>query len=200
MGGTSLLTGAPGAALLYAVIALLVWPPSRSGTRVARFALASWAIIWVGSALLEIGATNHGSTVPAAQIRDTAAGQWAAMRVLNDAVARLVTGEGVRFAVTLGLLGAAIGLGALYPPTRRTALGAGIAVGVFTGVVGQDLGLVFSGQATDPGSGPLLILFALAVMVVTAPPFQFAADPMPAAADGASAPPAAVVASRAGAR
>ena len=168
MGGTSLLTGAPGAALLYAVIAVLLCP-MRPGRAQARVALGAWAAVWFGSALLEFGATNHTATVPAAQIRNTAAGQWRLMRIANDAVARLVAGDGAAFAVVLGLVGAAIGLGVLYPRARRAALIAGAAVGALAGVVGQDLGLIFSGQATDPGSGPLLVLMALAVTVATAP-------------------------------
>ena len=68
MGGTSLLTGAPGAALLYAIIAVVIWPPRiRAGA--GRLA---WAVVWVGSALLELQATNHAAGVPAAQIANGA--------------------------------------------------------------------------------------------------------------------------------
>ena len=163
MGGTSLLTGAPGAALLYGVIAVALWPSPRRGQARAHFALGSWALVWWTGALLELGTTNHLASVPAAQISDTAAGQLAPLRIVNDAVARLLMGHGALFAVVLGLAGAGIGLGALLPRTRRLALVAGGAVGVFVGVVGQDLGGLFNGQATDPGSGPLLVLLALTV-------------------------------------
>jgi hypothetical protein len=46
---------------------------------------------------------------------------------------------------------------------RRVSLVTGIVVAVFVGLVGQDLGATFTGHGTDPGSGPLLILLALAL-------------------------------------
>ena len=54
MGGTSLLTGAPGAALLYAIVAVVIWPPRiRAGA-----GRAAWAAVWVGSALLELASNQ----------------------------------------------------------------------------------------------------------------------------------------------
>jgi hypothetical protein len=46
---------------------------------------------------------------------------------------------------------------------RRAALITGIVLAVFSGIFGQDLGELFTGQATDPGTGPLLVLFAVAL-------------------------------------
>ena len=43
------------------------------------------------------------------------------------------------------------------------ALAAGMALAVTYGLFGQDLGGLLTGRATDPGTAPLLVLFALAL-------------------------------------
>jgi hypothetical protein len=56
-GSSSLLTGAPGAALLYAVLALAAWP-RRDGTAAADgpplWTAAAWAALWLGGAVLQL--------------------------------------------------------------------------------------------------------------------------------------------------
>jgi hypothetical protein len=61
------------------------------------------------------------------------------------------------------MIAVAVGWCALRPAWRRTALAAGIAVAILYGVFGQDLGGLLTGQATDPGTAPLFVLFALAL-------------------------------------
>ncbi|MFI9569340.1 hypothetical protein [Streptomyces rishiriensis] len=60
------------------------------------------------------------------------------------------------FIVVLGLLTIAVRVGVLAS-TRSTALSAGIALAVATSLLGQDLGGLLTGHATDPP----LVLFAL---------------------------------------
>jgi hypothetical protein len=55
----------------------------------------------------------------------------------------------------------------LFLQTRRAALITGVGVAILVGIVGQDLGGLLSGQASDPGSGAPLVLLALAVSVIT---------------------------------
>jgi hypothetical protein len=74
MPGVSALNGAPGAALLYALIALILWPRRPSdGPAVAvadtgllggRGALWCWTVLWSGLALLELGGANHAPASP----------------------------------------------------------------------------------------------------------------------------------------
>ncbi|MCU1491897.1 MAG: hypothetical protein JWM85_3302, partial [Acidimicrobiaceae bacterium] len=88
---------------------------------------------------------------------------------INHSVGNLVGAHGVLFAACAGVVQGAIGLGILGRRTRTVALVAGIAVALFYGVVGQDLGGIFSNGllgmlgsgATDPGSGPVVALLAL---------------------------------------
>src|ERR1700728_4726342 len=55
-GGASLLTGAPGSSVMYAVVAVTVWPRrgAPSGQRPARWAAAAWAATWLGGAMLQL--------------------------------------------------------------------------------------------------------------------------------------------------
>jgi hypothetical protein len=173
MGGTSLLTGAPGAALIYAVVAIVLFTAcgwrGPGSLRLKGFAVASWAVIWVGAAMFELDAVNYAANVPGAQIVNGAHGLPGPITSLNRSIGRLLAGHGTAFAVGLGLVAAAVGLGALFSRTRRGALVAGVGLAFLVGVVGQDLGELLSGQATDPGSGPPLIILALAIWVVTRP-------------------------------
>lgn len=64
---------------------------------------------------------------------------------------------------------AAIGVGGLHTGrARRPALAAGAAAGLVFWVLCQGFGGLSTGSATDPNTGPLLVLFAVAVAAVTA--------------------------------
>jgi hypothetical protein len=193
MDGTGILTGAPGAALLYAVLGLVLWPAPRpaglgstsgaplgcalrpNGIAVAdggavlrgRWVRHCWLVLWIGLALLEFEPFNHAAGVPGAQLVDIGQGEPTGVASVNAAVGGLVAGSGLVFAVLLGLCCVFVGVGALAPRTRRLALGVGIALAGLTGLFGQDLGGLLTGQATDPGTGPLLVLFALSLWPVT---------------------------------
>ncbi len=210
--GASALTGAPGAALIYCVVALVLWPkrgpsvgasiavgggvgggagggvgggvlPAQLCRRRAhqnpgaaaewRRALVdlAWVALWVGTAALESDALNRLPMTAGSAITAAGIGEPAPLAGLNTAVGGLVGQHGVELALVAGLVQAAIGLGILLPRTRRLALAAGIAVGLLYGVVGQDLGGIFSNGllgvltsgSTDPGTGPIITIFALAL-------------------------------------
>jgi hypothetical protein len=189
MDGTAILTGAPGAALLYAVLGLALWPSVRSSLESAsrpvparRLAVAvadgcavlrgrwvryCWLVLWIGLALLEFEPLNHAAGVPGAQLVNIGQGEPSGIASANSAVGGLFAGAGLSFAVLLGLCCVFVGIGVLAPATRRWALGLGIVLAVLTGVFGQDLGGLLTGQATDPGTGPLLVLLALSLWPMT---------------------------------
>lgn len=171
MPGTSLLTGAPGAALVYALLALMLpftsadkrSPGDRIGRVGLRIGAAGWAIIWTAGALLELEGVNHAAAVPGAQIANGSSGEPAVFRFIDGEGGRLIGQHGYLFALVLGGLAVFVGWGIFVPAWRRASLITGIVVAVFVGVAGQDLGAVFTGHGTDPGSGPVLILLALAL-------------------------------------
>jgi hypothetical protein len=71
--------------------------------------------------------------------------------------------------VLLVVAEALTGVGALARSTRKPAVALGLALTVVFWVLGQDLGQLYSGQATDPNSGPLIALMAIALLAVGNP-------------------------------
>ena len=187
MAGTSLLTGAPGAALLYALLALILWPrPARhqhtrpggdqrpayptdrgsvagGGLLGARPARWCWTAIWTGIAVLELEPANHAAAVPAAQLTDVGQDEPRTVAAANAALGNLLGAHGLSFAAAVGAACLLIGWGVHLHRVQRAALLAGIALTTFGGVAGQDLGGLLSGHATDPGTAPPLILIAAAL-------------------------------------
>jgi hypothetical protein len=60
---------------------------------------------------------------------------------------------------------AAVGLAALVPGRARAfAAAGGTVLALVFWLVGQNLGELYSGQSTDPNTGPLLVLLAVAIL------------------------------------
>ena len=178
MGGSSLLTGAPGSALLYSLLTVAIWPaPPGAAWPGARAALvrASWSAVWLGGALLELVSVNRAAGVPGAQIANGGFGEPGIVSSMDRAVGHVIAGGGLAFAAVLGVTAAAVAMGVWWEPTRRPALVVGVAVAAFVGLIGQNLGAVLTGQGTDPGSGPLLVLMAFSAWPAARP----AATPVP---------------------
>ena len=171
MGGTGLLTGAPGAALLYAVLALAIWPSPRSRAdgyiHSGRWVRWAWLVVWIGIALFELEPANHAAGVPAAQLTNIGEGEPGWIAAVNSAVGGLFSGAGLIVAVLIGLCAVFAGVGVFDHRVRRAALITGIVLAAFSGIFGQDLGELFTGQATDPGTGPPLVLLALTLWPVS---------------------------------
>lgn len=164
------LTGAPGAALLYVLIGVLVWPARRPRTACAAAGgpfgelggKMMWALLWVGMAALWV---TPGNTSPDT-VRDAlngASGAAGALRGVIDVAARAATGRGTAIAVALAVVSAAVGVG-VFSRHRNVFLAAGIAISITYWLFGQALGGITTGTATDPNAGPLFVLLALALM------------------------------------
>jgi hypothetical protein len=159
-GHASLISGAPGSALLYAVLAAAAWP-RRDASREApaRWLPYAWAVLWLGAALYQaLPGQNTGAAVGSAV---SAGPAWLG---LDQPVGTWVTRHGVLVVLVLVAAQALIGLGALARRTRTAAVACGLALTVAFWVLGQDLGQISSGQATDPNSGPLVALMAIALI------------------------------------
>lgn len=167
--GSSPLAGIPGAVLLYALIAVLVWPStSRSGGPVtfvvtagpagATAAKVAWLALWGGFAhylLLPANRAPDGIS----QLFSHTDGQPGWITAVMTGMARATDDRGVEISVALAILCAGIALAVLAEPFIRPALVLAAGLGALFWIA-QGLGGIFTGQGTDPNTGPLLILLA----------------------------------------
>jgi hypothetical protein len=167
-GGASLLTGAPGAALLYAVLALAVSPRRGQDPRAqrpARWAAVAWAAAWLGGAILQLlpGADTNASVSMSLAMNASGAPAWFA--AIDNHLSVLVPGYGVSVVIDLVVLQAFAGLGVFMGRrTRLAAVAVGIGLSLAYWVTGQGMGQFWSGTATDPNTGPLLVLLGVTVL------------------------------------
>ncbi|ROR46381.1 hypothetical protein [Kitasatospora cineracea] len=214
---TLMLTGAPGAVLLYAVVAGALWPRTASGHRRrdgdpadtagapgradglrTRWITGWWVVLWTGAAVLQ--ALPGNSALQA--VADAADGAPGWLQPADRHTAAALAGAGTAVTVALVAAQALIGLAALRPRWRLPAACAAIGLSLVFWVLGQGLGVLTTGQATDPNAAPLYVLLAL-LLASTRPrrqvqqaaaPARFPArgDVLPAApahgADGARGP------------
>jgi hypothetical protein len=199
-GTASPLTGAPGAALLYVLVGLMCWPPSQSA-RVARQGRAtlglisepaarwSWAGLWLASAALWLLPANDSAGAVHDAIAAVPSGAGWLSSVLAHA-ANATAGHGTAIAVAMALVSAAIGIAVLRDWHAKPFLVAAIALSLVFWVVGQGLGGIFTGQATDVSTAPLVILLGSLLLAlkgpVRAPLRRPAAAPSKALATAAS--------------
>jgi len=171
-GGTaSILTGAPGAALLYGVLALAAWPLGGATGGLGRGEPAGawfpriWAALWVALGLSTLLPANGSSSKLAGQLTQVAGTVPAWLGRVDDAVASVVRSSGpVGFALLVAVP-LAVGLCGLgQGRIRRVAAWGGVVVALATWVVGESFGQLGSGSATDPNTGPLLVVAALALL------------------------------------
>ena len=124
-GGASLLTGAPGSALLYAVVAMATSPrPGKNAEdqRPARWSAVAWAGLWLGGTLLQLlpgSDTNASVSMSLAKSASEAPAWFAAV---DGHLSALVPYNGVSIVIDLVALQALAGIGILL--ARRTRLAA----------------------------------------------------------------------------
>jgi hypothetical protein len=139
-GSASPWNGAPGAVIIYALLAVLLWPGGRdasasfaAGRPLGRLAARLlWLTLWGSMAFLTLQTASMASP-----------GQQASafLALVFDLVA--------------------IGIFLPVPYARAAVILAAIAATAIWGI-GEDFGAMFTGSATDPNSGLLLVLLAAA--------------------------------------
>jgi hypothetical protein len=165
-------SGAPGAVLLYGVLAVLLWPsdrvdgdPSFTAARAVGEPVARllWVVLWGGLALFAMLGSNRSNDGLHNLVLQMSAGEPAWLASLDRHVADVLGHRGL--AVSIGLCVVLVVIASsVYLPFRpaRVMVGLAVAVALVIWVLGQNFGQVFSGSATDLNTGPLLALFALA--------------------------------------
>lgn len=170
-GAASPLNGAPGAVIIYALLAVLLWPADRAapapfaaaravGAPVARLL---WAVLWLSLAYFALTPANRAPQGVSGMIAGMENGEPVWLQDLQKGAASLVAGQGLATSIVLAAALVLIAVGVYLPPrTGRATLVLAIVVAAFTWVFGEALGGILTGGGTDVNSGPLLALLALA--------------------------------------
>jgi hypothetical protein len=183
-GSASPLTGAPGAAVLYVLLAVLIWPrhaPSEGLTAQSRIAAAGpaasvaaasrlgpqwprlfWLLLWGSSAYFLLQAQVRAPGALSSTIAGMAGGEPGWLASIDRSVASTVGSSGGVVSVVLATMFLLVGLAVSIPAVTRPALTLAITSAAAIWVLTENLGGIFTGTGTDPNTGPLLILLAAA--------------------------------------
>lgn len=185
-GGGSPVNGAPGAVIIYALLAVLLWPPRRErpapfaagrsvGPAVAR---ALWLVLWGGLACLALQPATTARGAISGMISGMAGGEPGWLAGIDRHLAAFLATRGGAAAVVLAVVLGIVAVGVYLP---RPAARAVLVLAIVTAAViwlAEGLGGMLTGGGTDPNSGPLLALLALAYWplagwpLAAAPPAQ----------------------------
>jgi hypothetical protein len=188
-GPISPMMGLPGAVILYAVVAVLVWPVTARGSLAraaesmggesmggesvggesvavasplrAAGAQAVWLALWMLFAVEQLAPVNRAPSALHDMVAGMADGEPSWIQSIDHLGATLLAGRGAEVSIGLAVMFAVVALGILGPARlRRPTLVLAMALAALIWVFGQDFGALATGRATDPNSGPLLILLA----------------------------------------
>jgi hypothetical protein len=171
-GAATPVDGGPGAVLIYALLAILLWPSDRVGPRPSfpaaravgrRAATVVWVAAWAGLAVLALLGSGRSPQGLHDLIVSLSPGEPGWLQAVDRHAGSLISHEGLAVALGLVAVCAVVALGVFLPVRwARATLVLAVVSAVVIWVVGQDFGTILAGGATDPNSGPLLVLFALA--------------------------------------
>jgi hypothetical protein len=164
-GHASLITGLPGSALLYAALAAAAWPRGgRSEQGPGSWLVPAWAVLWIGAAIFQLlpGQSTGPGVAGLFSSSASAAPHWLAR--IDTSVATWASQNGALAVSALTVIPFLVGVGALSPKTRTWAVAVGLVLSVAIWIFGQDLGQLYSGQATDPNSAPLIALMGVVLL------------------------------------
>jgi hypothetical protein len=174
-GTASPLTGAPGAVIIYALLAVLLWPARRDrpapfvagrtvGAGVARLA---WLVLWGSLGYLAVQQAAQPPRVLSSAVAAMAPGEPGWLAWTDTRLGSLIGQHGLAVSVLLGVVLLLVAVSMYLPaPGARAGLLAAIVVAVMIGVA-EAFGGILSGSGTDLNSGPLLALLALAYWPLT---------------------------------
>jgi hypothetical protein len=196
-GTASPVNGAPGGVILYALLAVLLWPADRpvskpvskparkpAGQDPDRFAdqdaaapfvaaravgrrtaQALWLVLWGSLAYFALTPASRAPQAISGMISEMAPGEPAWLAWIDTHTATALNHHGLTASIVLAVICAVVAVG-IYRPTRTIIVLA--LVTALALALAQGLGGIFTGGATDPDSGPLLALLALAFWPATA--------------------------------
>jgi hypothetical protein len=169
-GSASPVNGAPGAVIIYALLAVLLWPVARD--RVASFvagrsvgangARVLWLVLWGSLAYFALTPASRAPQATSGMISDMASGEprWLAWLDNHAASALSYNGLAVSIVLAAALVVVAVGV---YLPASAVKATLVLALVLSAAIwLAEGLGGMLTGSGTDPNSGPLLALLALA--------------------------------------
>jgi hypothetical protein len=169
-GGASPVNGAPGAVIIYALLAVLLWPvaqdrqaPFAAGRAVGvHAARALWLVLWGSLAFFALTPASRAPQAAGGMISGMASGQpgWLAWIDSHAGSALSHAGLAVSVVLAIALIIVAVGV-FLPPPAARATLVLALVVAAALWLA-EGLGGILTGSGTDPNSGPLLALLVLA--------------------------------------
>jgi hypothetical protein len=185
-GTASALTGAPGSVFMYGVLALMAWPrvkdrhavgtgsgdeatgiassPAAQGLGGVVTPLVVWSGYWILAAVLFVLPVNRTQTSISSAITGMAPGTPEWYSHFLTSVGHSFSSIGTQSAWVLAIVSLIIGLGPLVVWRPGIFLAAGGLLSALMWITGQGfLGGVLTGSGTDPNTGPLVIVLALAM-------------------------------------
>ena len=177
-GTASALTGAPGSVFMYAMLGLLAWPtgraaadtevgvassPAARGIGGAATPLIVWAGYWSLAAVLFLLPQNRTTSSISSAITGMQSGEPGAYGHFLHGVGSTLSSTGTEWAWVLAALSVVIGFGPLLSRRPGVFLAVGAVLSLAFWVSGQGLGGIFTGSGTDPNSGPIIVVLAMAM-------------------------------------
>jgi hypothetical protein len=164
--------GAPGAVIIYALLAVLLWPADRGGEPApftaaravgAHVARALWLVLWLSLAYFALLPGNRAPQGLSGMISGMETGEPGWLAAIDRGAASLLAGQGLAASIVLAAAVVVIAVGVfLPPPAAKATLVLAIVVAAAIWVFGEAFGAILTGGGTDPNSGLLLALLALA--------------------------------------
>lgn len=168
-GSADPLMGAPGAVILYSLLAVLLWPAERARAPFAAArplgapaAVVAWLVLWGSLCYFAVLPANSSPHALTDMMSDMADGEPGWISSIDHGLAGLLNGHGLLASIVMAVVFGIVAMRVVLPPaaarvTLVLALVAALAIWV-----AQDFGEIFTGSATDPNSAPLLALLTLA--------------------------------------
>jgi hypothetical protein len=169
-GGASPLNGAPGAVIIYALLAVLLWPVARDrpapfvagravGVHAAR---APWLVLWGSLAYFALTPASRAPQAASSMISGMASGEPGWLAWIDNHAASALSHDGLAVCLVLAIALIVVAVGVYLPPPAARAtlvLALVLAAAIW---LAEGLGGMLTGSGTDPNSGPLLALLAIA--------------------------------------
>ncbi len=169
-GAASPANGAPGAVILYALLAVLLWPAGRErpapfaaggavGSRAARLI---WLALWGSLGYLALQQAGQVPEALGSTVSGMASGEPGWLAWTDNHLGSMINHQGAAVSIVLAAALLLVAAGIYLPmPVSRAIIVLAVAVAAAISIA-QAFGGVLSGTGTDPSSGPLLALLAIA--------------------------------------